>query len=361
MTRILVLKSVRFAREGTTAVVCNIINSLCDKNCVFDVVSINSNDDYKRFIESKGGSFFVANRSFGKLFQYIRTIRSIIKKQKYDAIHIHGNSHTLVLELLACRFSKVKNILVHAHSTSCKNRFVHWALSPLFFALCGIKIACGESAGRFMYGRRRFLIIKNGIDINRFTFSVENRSNIRNSFNINRETIVLGHVGSFSLVKNHAFLIDILSALSSSDQKYVLMLVGEGKLMETIKRKTIEKHLESNVIFCGSVDNVFDYLSSMDFLLMPSLFEGFPLSLVEAQANGLNCLVSSNVPHEVNLTGNISFLPIDQGESLWAKEIQKCSSYNRNTNSINAVNCIKREGFDIRTEALKLLEYYRSK
>ena len=151
-------------------------------------------------------------------------------------------------------------------------------------------------------------------------------------------------------------MIEMLAKLGS---EYKLLLLGIGHLRESVEQKVRELGLSDRVIFGGVTDRVEDYLSAFDLLVMPSLYEGLPLSLIEAQASGLKCLVSANITHEVDKTGNLTFLNLEDGIGKWAQAVQEIKlPEDRNEASKVAIERIIKHGYDIQTEAEKLRCYY---
>ena len=246
--------------------------------------------------------------------------------------------------------------IAHSHNTTCKFMTVHRVLTPVFRILCTHRLACGMDAGRWLYGEKDFTVVNNGIDTERFAFRQESREEIRGMLDVANDTKLIGHVGIFNQAKNQQFLVEILNKLGS---EYKLLLLGKGNLREDVERKVQEMGLSERVIFGGVTDRVGDYLSACDIFVMPSLYEGLPLALIEAQANGLQCVVSENITHEVDKTGNITFLPLDAGAAYWAQVLRQMSvAGNREETSRIAIEMITACGYDIHAEAAKLKEYY---
>lgn len=357
--KVLIINTVDTARNGITNVIFNYLKELSNLDIVFDMVVKNELDSrYANLIKRNGGQYFLFPRNMKAIVSYIISLKKLIKSESYDIVHIHGNSHTLVIELLAAKFGGCNVRMVHAHNTSCNCIWMHKGLSGLFHVVCTHRLACGTKAGLFMYGNHSFEVLRNGIDVNRYSFDNEMRQNIRRQYGVEDE-VVLGHVGLFNEAKNQSFLLDILEELFKTDLRYKLLLIGEGPFMNQVKEKAMKLNIEEQVIFVGETDDVSAYLSAMDLFLMPSLYEGLPLTMIEAQANGLNCIASNRITNEVNLTGNVRFLPIDEDVNLWVKTI---TAFNLKTERIHdsrkAVDCIVKQGYSIQGEAQKLHMYY---
>ncbi len=358
--RILIVNTVQTGRNGVTNVIFNLCNAMNRKDIIFDYISVNEPDNiYTNAIHRFGGNVFVLNRNVRNPIGYLIKLRRIILKGKYDIVHAHGNSATLALEMVAALSCGCRVRIAHGHSTSCHFTVIHRVLLPLFRACCTHRLACGEAAGKWLYGKRTFHVVKNGVDTSRFAFNSGKRAFIREKFGIATDDLVIGNVGSFISVKNQTFLVDIMRELTVYDKRCRLFLVGEGPLRGCIEEKVLKLNLEENVIFIGETDYPENFLSACDIVVMPSIYEGVPLSLIEAQANGLLCLVSDTVSSEVDKTGNLIFCSLSDGAEKWANIIQKNVSHsNRFETSQSAIVKITQGGFDIRTNAAELRKYY---
>ena len=155
---------------------------------------------------------------------------------------------------------------------------------------------------------------------------------------------MIGHIGTFIPVKNHSFLIDVVEQAYLIDPDVRCLLVGGGALLDDIKTAVKEKNLEEAVIFMGVCANVNELLSAMDIFVMPSFYEGLPVSLVEVQTNGLPAVVSDTITKEVKLQNNIYYMPLSESAESWSKKILKVIDNNERTNDYR---CIAQNGFDI--------------
>ena len=357
--RILMINTVPMERNGITNVICNIIENIDHGDIIIDCVAINSPDSrYKNLLEIYGGEIYVIPNRLSKPHIYVKKLAELIRQNKYDAVHAHGNSHTLALEMMAAKMAGCPFRIAHSHNTTCKYKFVDKIMTPLFELLCTDRIACGIEAGKWLFGKKEFWVLNNGIDIEKFRFNHEARESIRRNYHSDDDTLLIGHVGEFNDFKNQEFLVSIFAEIIKK-RKACLLLVGIGPRQEIIRNKVNELEINKNVIFVGVVDNVNDYLSAIDIIVMPSLHEGLPLTLVEEQASGLVCYVSDCITSEVNITGNVYFIPINIGEKEWADAIiGKCDECDRDYVSDKAIGLICKEGYSIKNEVAKLQCYY---
>ena len=182
-------------------------------------------------------------------------------------------------------------------------------------------MACSMQAGQYMFPRKKFQVIQNGIDLDLFQYDEEKRNAIRKKLGVGNITII-GHVGRITPPKNHPFIIEIFEEYQKKDPSSILLLIGDGEETEKIKKLVRQKRLSGQVIFTGPVSNVHEYLSAMDLFLFPSLWEGLGIALIEAQQNGLRCLVSENIPETADM-GLCRVASLDEDKSVWAQRLKE--------------------------------------
>lgn len=249
---------------------------------------------------------------------------------EYKVVHMHSSSKNF----LVLKYAKKYNIptrIAHAHALdfqcgSFTKKIVGNLLKPRLINYSTDYFACSKSAGKWLFGENiinnsKFEVVKNGVDYNRFKYNINNRNSIRHNYNIKDTDILIGHVGRFTKVKNHSFMIDILYKLLEENKNYKLMFIGEGILEKKIKEKIIRLDIKDNIIFAGYQQDVSMYLSALDIFIMPSLYEGLGLGLIEAQANGLPCLATKNtIPKDVKISNNFNFINLELKE--WLESIK---------------------------------------
>lgn len=302
--------------------------------------------------------------------KHLWTMFKIFRKGRYDVVHSHldwyMNSYVCFLAMLA----GVKKRIAHHHQAYTSDSHPgHRAGISLSFkkALCSVLripcklfathwLACGEAAaingwGKSAVAKGKVTILPNAIDPERFKFSEDARREIRAQYEIAENDFVIGHVGRFFPEKNHKFIVDLFAEYSRIHDKCKLLLVGNGPLQTEIQNLVKQKCLEKRVVFVGLQKDVVGFYSAMDVLLLPSTREAFPMTLVEAQYNGLPCVVSDVVPRETAITDKVYPLPIDDAKP-WCEKL----------NSLNAT-CdrehpqVKSEQFDI-GKCYKILESF---
>ncbi len=273
-------------------------------------------------------------------------------------VHAHGNSCTLALEMYSAKKGGAKVRIPHAHSTSCKYKLLHKVLRKPFEVNYTHAFACGQKAGEWLYKDKPFEIINNGIHVDKYTYNAAVRKEYRDKYNLN-EKKVIGHIGHFSYCKNHEFLIRIFSELHKLDHSYYLLSVGDGQLKQSIERQVKELGLSDAVIFTGKTLDVPQLMQAMDMIVMPSRFEGLPLTLIEAQTACLPCFVSDKVSKEVAVTDLVRFISLEKSPKEWAIEIDNYKPVNREEIKDKIIREIICAGYSINENANKVKELYK--
>ena len=209
-----------------------------------------------------------------------------------------------------------------------------------------------------MFGNHEFVIIPNGRDIKKYEYNAQNRNNYRNKLKISRDTLVVGHVGRFNTQKNHEYVVRVFEELYKNDRNAYLVLVGTGEKIDEIKDLVKKSTIRDNVIFTGVIDNVADYLSAFDVMLLPSLYEGLPMVVIEWQIAGLPCIVSDTVTKECAITPLVKFKSIKESPESWARDIMDISLQDREKNKEMLFYSIREAGYDIKLGARKLRDRY---
>lgn len=360
--KVLMVNTVPTERNGITNVILNLISALDNNKIEIGYVAINNPEDsIQKFLKDLDVRLYIVPRRISSSIQYIKRLAIITKE--YDIIHVHGNSATMSLEMIAAKLGRVPLRISHAHNSSCVMKSIDKFFRPLFYKLCNGCLACSKKAGDWLYGDKDYIVINNGIDIEKFRFNEQKRAEIRSQLYLNDNIIVIGNVANFDYAKNHPFIFEIFKELLSLNNKARLMLVGGGSKFDEYTQLTKDLGIYDKVIFTGNVSNPNDYMSAMDLIIMPSIFEGFPLTLVEEQANGLHCIVSDAITNEVNISGNVHFLSLNQSANEWAQYINNILSKNIDRVSLSneAISSINSSEYSIKVIADRLLQYYIDK
>ena len=283
-----------------------------------------------------------------------KDIRDILKKEKIDIVHV--NSRFFGFHVLALSVAKKAGTPIrvsHFHGSlveSFFDRIVHTFLRLRIRSLATVYAGCSKEKAVYLFGEKgirsdKWRLIPNTIETERFRFNKEERKKKREIIGTTDDEILLGAVGHVVKEKNHIFLLGVLKILIRSMPKVKLIILGDGSEREKLQEKSRELGLDGKVILYGVTDDVSGWLSAMDYFLMPSLSEGFPISAVEAQASGLVCLLSDRITKEADITNEVYHFSIDEGEREWTKAILRIVPTANDERSKYA-EIIKSKGFD---------------
>ena len=319
---------------------------------------------YEDEIEALGGHVYrVPKRSSSFIKHHIEFYKAV-KRGNYDVVHFHAiNAYFTALEVLAARLAGAKAIIVHSHSTSDwrqkerKHGILNAAAQRMLKVMVMRRISCSLAAARWLFGEKdRVTIFPLPVDTAAYRYNADDRERLRAEYGVTGKR-VYAHTGRFSEEKNHAFLIECFKKVVALDENAVLFLMGDGPTRQQIETLVRDKGLEDKVIFFGNVNDVGDKLKAADVFVLPSLYEGFPTVVLEAQAAGLKCFVSDRVTNEICTTDLVRQLPLDEGASYWAKELMSaklCSAEEK----LHANDAI-RENYDTAVVTAKLEAMYR--
>lgn len=314
---------------------------------------------YDMEIESLGGKLYHAPRLYPQNYSYyFKWMKEFFTEHpEYKIIHSHIDTMSF-FPLCAAQNANVPIRIAHSHSSKLDMDFKlpikYWAKKKIP-KVATHRCACGELAGKFMYHNCDFRIIKNAIDVNKYSYDEKVRKAKRNALGL-KNKITIGHVGRYCYIKNQLFLLDILRYILNNDSNYQMILVGKGEDKEKLEARINKLGIQDNVRLLIDRSDVNELYQVMDIYVMPSLFEGVPVSAIEAQTNGLPCIISNRISKEVMITNNIKMLHLKSGAKTWGDEILKSNKI-RNSNAINQINTA---GYNIGAESMKLQKWYCS-
>lgn len=278
---------------------------------------------------------------------------------KYDILHINMLSAANLTPLTAGKKACIPHIIAHSHNAQVPpgllRKFLHTCNRRRLPSLADTFFACSDAAGQWLFPPgRSFQVVRNAIDEHRFRFQPEIREEMRRRLHL-EENLVLGHVGRFQYQKNHDFLLDIFHQITLLRPEARLILIGAGELLPSVQEKVRRLHLEHSVLFPGAQNNVSDWLQAMDAALLPSHFEGLPLTAIEAQACGLPLFASDAVSPEICITPLAHRLSLSLSAEEWAGEILAALSSHRREDTSGQ---IRAAGYSIDAEADRLAKLY---
>lgn len=275
---------------------------------------------------------------------------------EYRIVHVHQDCLSSVI-LKSATNHKVSVRIAHSHNAK-QDMNMKYPVKIFYKRLipkyATILMSCGKEAGEWMFNGEPYQIVNNAIDASAYTYNPVKRAQMRQQLGLTAEFTV-GHVGRFNPQKNHPLLLDIFAYLLKQLPNAILLLVGGGDDMPKIQARAQSLGIADHVRFLGVRSDVADLMQAMDVFILPSLYEGLPVTMVEAQASGLPCLISDKVPRECILTeGLVEVIPLSASADGWAEKILTM----RNSSRTDRHNEIAAHGFDINTEAVKLQEFY---
>ncbi len=333
-------------RAGIESFVMNLYRNIDRNKIQFDFAIYNepTANGYADEVKKLGGKVFVVPTKEKSIIKCFSTIRGIVKDNAYSVVWRHTSSCIGGMDLYAAYFGGAKTRVLHSHSSRRfgLEKYLHYLLRPLCRIVSTKKLACGKVAGRWMFGTTKYEIIPNGVDTGKLEFNASIREKYRTEFDI-KDEIIIGNVGRFEKVKNHTFMIDVFKEYSNKIGNAILMLVGDGSLEEECREKVKTLGIADKVLFLGNRSDVSNLLQMMDVFFMPSRYEGFPVSLLEAQATGLSCVVSSEVSRETNVTGNVSYMKLSEPHLLWCKALREAAQ----KRDKDGCKKVRDEGYDI--------------
>ena len=341
----------------------NLYRNIDRKKFQFDfVVHRNQKAAFDDEIRELGGRIYYAPQYvLLNHFSYMKWWNNFWKKHpEYKIIHSHTYSLASVQHKIAKKYG-LKTV-VHSHSTSTPNNFkgkVQRAFQKNITNISDYLFACSAAAGEWLYGRdcanrKNYVLLKNAIDTDKYSFDENVRKIIREELKIS-DKFVVGHVGSFGIPKNHTYLLDVFKRISLDRDDAILLLVGDGNLRAEIENKIKELDIEDKVIMTGVRSDVDKLMQAMDCFVFPSLYEGLPVTVIEAQAAGLSCFISDTITEEVSITDLVERLPINVTPNCWSNKIlEKMQSYKREDMKQKIIDA----GYAIKQTANWLTDFY---
>lgn len=320
---------------------------------------------FSKEIKSLGGRIYSIPRyRVWNHFAYKRALRAFFgTNHDYAAIQGHMTS-TAAIYLPIAKKAGIPVTIAHARSAGVDRGIKGLVTRLLRYPLryrADLCFACSAEAARAVYGRRRVRqgkvwTIPNAIDARRFRYDAAVREQVRRELGLTGK-FVIGHVGRFGFMKNHAYLIDIFHELCKMRDDAALVLIGKGELEQQVREKAAALGIADKVCFLGNRSEVERYYQAFDYFVFPSSFEGFPGSVAEAQASGLRCLVSDQITREVALTELVAYRSIKEPAGRWARAVMEGSSDpDRKDHSA----AIAAKGFDVRQQAERMAAFYLS-
>lgn len=350
-------------RGGAQAVLLNLYRKFDRTKIQFDfIVQTPVKYDLEDEIKNLGGKIHRVSKYNGiNHLLYKKTWNDFFKKHpEYKIIHGHAGSTASIYLKIARKYGLTT--IAHSHTTSSgvglKSIVKNILQYPIRY-IADYKFACSRAAGEWLFGknaceRDNFMILNNAIDAKKYIYNEDVRNTKRKELSCD-DKFVIGHVGRFLPVKNHEFIIDVFYKIHKRNNNAILLLTGDGVLKSHILNKVKKLGLDDNVIFTGIRSDIPELLQVIDIFLFPSLYEGLPVTLIEAQASGLKCIASDTITEEVKITDNVEFISLDKSPVYWAEQVL---TYENGYERKNTYAKIYDAGYDVSENAKWLQEFY---
>lgn len=289
-------------------------------------VATNKPGFYDSEIIQRGGQIFRITAKTQNIFLYIKDLKKVFKSNKYVAVLRNSASCFGALDLWIAKCCGVKKCILRSSNAGIDSgkisRVLHLIFRIPLTSVADIKIAPSRLAGTYTFGSKavnngKVVFLHNAVDTTLYTFNSQHRDALRNQLGVG-DKLVVGHIGRFNIQKNHKYLIEIFKQIKERNSNSVLLLIGKGELEQFIHDQVKNYGIEKDVLFLGIRSDIPEILMAMDVLVFPSLFEGMPNVVIEAQATGLPCVISDKITDEANITGLVKYLSIDDDPIEWA-------------------------------------------
>lgn len=329
-----------------------------------DFVVSTENGFHEKEVKKLGGKIFRITRKTKNILLYCKDLMNVIKNGNYNYVMRIGANSLCTLDLWIAYICGVKvRVFRSSNAGGIEGYFInllHFILKVPLTSIANVKISPSYLAARYTFGKRNakknVYYLKNAINYDMFAFNYDKRKKIRDEFGIEDSIFLIGHIGRFNIQKNHDFLIDVFFDFSKQYSNSKLVLIGKGELEKDIHEKIERLNIADKVIFTGTRSDIQDILSAIDLVVFPSFFEGMPNTIIEAQASGLNCLISDNITKEANITGLVTYLPLNN-KNKWINEIQiKYKEFYKNHIRINTKKDFIDAGYDINEVINRFIE-----
>lgn len=344
---------------GIEAFLLNLTKTIDKTNLQFDFLMRGNNSYLETMLKDYGANIYKVPSG---IINYYKFVKNILIKNDYDFVHVHKNSAAnIVLPLMVKKYTNAK-LIVHSHNTSPSSGskiaiMLHKINRNKLMQLSDYRFACSDTAAEWMFGHdykdEQVKIINNGIITKDYVYDPQMRKRMRRQLGL-KGKFVIGHVGAFREQKNHKFLLNVFS--KSNIPNAELVLVGDGILKEKIVAQAQELGIKNKIKFLGSRNDINEILQSFDLFVMPSLWEGLSVSAIEAQASGLQLILSENVSHSIKITPNVKFLNLNDIDS-WIREI-KSKVVDDKFDRKDETKAISKYGYDMSNSAQIIRRIY---
>lgn len=358
---LLVMKDLRVG-SGVVSVIMNYYPMVAKQKYKIDFLLLDKIESkYISFV--KGNIYYIPKSPLKYTYNTINFLKNFFYKNKYDIIHVNipGPYGALVLKI--AKSKGINNRIYHCHCPKETSNIKSFISSHIFTYLCvkrsNYYIACSKQAGVDVFKNKEFIILKNKFDVKKYAFNPQLRRKIKAENGIDSKKIIIGTIGRIEPEKNPFFIVDVISELVKYNLNFNFIWIGNGSLKNKVQRYSEQKKVKNYISFVGIKENINEWYSVIDCLLLPSKYEGLGLVLVEAQCSGLLCIASSSIPKDTMISDRIFFYNLNDGPKMWAKYIyENINSFLKSDRNNAYYNGIKHE-FDINSNGYELANIYQ--
>ncbi|MGG1676531.1 glycosyltransferase family 1 protein [Neobacillus sp. NRS-1170] len=356
-------------RGGTEAVIMGWYHTIDRDDIQFDFTTFNKEESaYDQEIRKMGGRIIYVppRQEVGNLKNCYYLYKCIKENGPYLAVHTHNNFYGGIAAFIA-KLAGVKKVIAHAHNTQddgsgLKRKIEIFIQQKLLSLFADNLLACGKEAGEFVFGEQvNFELINNAVDMNKFRPADEERKQIieqkKKELGLDGK-LIIGHIGRFSKQKNHKFIISLIDKMKTRRKDFKFLLIGDGELKEEVLEQIRDRNMEEYVLYLGLQENISLWLNLMDVLILPSLYEGLPVVLVEAQSSGTPCVISNKITKDVDLGLDlVEFLDISHNEDEWCDVIAERAKSKIYDQTI-IKNQLEKNGYSLPYNTKKVVDLY---
>lgn len=349
-------------RGGLETMLMNYYRHMDREKVQFDfLVHREEQADYDDEIENLGGKIHRISRLVPWSKRYLKELEDFfLTHPEYSVVHVHQDCLSAVA-LKVAKKCGVKVAIAHSH-TSNQDKNIKYPIK-LFYKrfipeYADELMACSSAAGEWMFNGAHFTVLKNAIDAGAFSFEASKKEKMRMDLGIPEDFFVIGHIGRFMPPKNHDYILRVFSCVKCKNSKAKLLLIGDGELRNVIKQKSMQLGIADDVLFLGVRSDVADILQAVDLFVLPSKYEGLGIVLIEAQCEGIPCVIADSVPRECEVCSDlITRRSISEDPERWAE----CILNLKDTSRKSRLTEVKLAGYDIAENAAKLQQFYLEK
>lgn len=348
---------------GAETFLMKIFRTIDRSRFVFDFL-INKKDStfYLDEIHALGGQVYYGESKSRNPIRSFLCIKKLVKQNDYKTVFCIAVHPIGFIDLLAAKVGGAKKLLIRSTNSNAGgsiSSFLAILSRPFVRMLADAMFAPSKEAACWLFGKKavkanKVSILNNGVDTSLFIFSERRRKEVREALGIKDNILLIGHVGRFNRQKNHKKLIDVFSSIKSENEESRLLLVGEGELINEVKNYVFEKKLTQDVLFLGIRKDIPDLLCAFDVMVFPSLFEGMPNIIIEAQATDLPCVISDTISPDVVITNKVKQLSLSANDATWAVQTIDSYTIQRKDNSSEIANA----GYSIQNTTSLLYNFF---